>query len=72
MSDFNNGINTAQICGGIPVFGIGGSNYIHPVAIPVQRMMSEYNDKWRWQFTMTVGGDIIIIIIIDVDIVSWK
>jgi len=29
-SDFNTGINTAQICGGIPVFSIPGYRYWRP------------------------------------------
>jgi len=30
LNDFNTGINTAQICGGIPVFGIPGYRYWRP------------------------------------------
>jgi len=30
LSDFNTSINTAQICGGIPVFGIPGYRYWRP------------------------------------------
>jgi len=39
FSDFNTGINTAQICGGIPVFGIPGYRYWRPY-VQVQAVLT--------------------------------